>query len=445
MANYLPHLADRVLNRPLLLDPAKAEVILAALDGRIFLPGTLEAGDEGAQAEGSDQPGVSSRSGVNPSAALPPEANRLLGSNRRENGWSITRKIGNSSVITIDGSLVNRGAWVGANSGLTSYEGIEAQIVQAAADRETNSIILDINSFGGEATGMFALAATIREIRDEKPIVALINDTAASAAYGIASAANEIVISPTSLVGSIGVVMMHLDRSAEMKAKGISPTFIHAGAHKVDGHPFGPLPESVKAALQRDVGTFYDRFVEVVEAGRGSRTTAQRARETEARTFIGQQAIDAGLADRIGTLAEIVASFKQPGPSGSTQSERTRMETANTVPQAEHDKAVADARTAGATEATARIKSILTCEAAKGREPMAQTLALETSMSAEEASKVLASAPSGAAAAPAATTQTIEQRAAGTAEMGAASEEDKVVAASSGWKSSVEQFNARQG
>jgi capsid assembly protease len=433
MPNFLPHLADRVLNRPLLLDPSKAEIILAVLEGRI-LPGSMEAGDEGAQAGGS------------PSSALPPEANRLLGTHRRENGYSLTRKIGNSSVITIDGSLVNRGAWVGASSGLTSYEGIEALLMAAATDQETNSIILDINSFGGEATGMFALAGAIRAIREQKPVVALINDTAASAAYGIASSADEIVVSPTSIVGSIGVVMMHLDRSEEMKAKGIRPTFIHAGAHKVDGHPFGPLPESVKAALQRDVGTFYDRFLETVEAGRGARTTSQRARETEARTYIGQQAIEAGLADRIGTLADIVASFKATGQaSGRTSQENARMsgENTNTITQEAHTAAVATARKEGAVEATGRIKAILTCEEAKGREPMAQTLALETSMSAEEAAKVLASAPAASTPAPAATTQTIEQRSQGGAEIGAASEEDKVVAAKSGWKAVIDGHNAR--
>lgn len=287
--SFLPLLADRVLNRPLLLDPAKAETIFAVLEGRITL--------------GADN--------VAPLAEIErasPEASRLVGSYRRENRPAgLSRKIGNTAVITVDGSLVNRGAWIGASSGLTSYEGLTAQIEDAAADREIAGILLDINSGGGEATGMFALASTIRAARASKPVIAFVNDVAASAAYGIASAADEVVVSPTSIVGSIGVVMLHLDRSKEVAAKGITPTLIHSGAHKVDGHPFGPLADDVRARLQADADTFYDRFLETVEAGRGARTTAQRARQTEARIFIGQASIDAGLADRMATFAEAVA------------------------------------------------------------------------------------------------------------------------------------------
>jgi membrane-bound ClpP family serine protease len=86
---------------------------------------------------------------------------------------------------------------------------------------EVQSILFDIDSPGGEAAGMFNLAATIREARKWKRVVASVNDIAASAAYGIASAADEIVVSPTSIIGWIGVVMMHLGRSGELAANGI--------------------------------------------------------------------------------------------------------------------------------------------------------------------------------------------------------------------------------
>lgn len=299
--NFLPLLADRVLNRPLLLDPAKAETIFAVLEGRITLGVPF-----------ADAPDAN---------ALLPDASRMVGSYRRDNRpVGLSRKVGNAAVITVDGSLVNRGAWIGASSGLTSYEGLTAQIEDAAADREVAGILLDINSPGGEATGMFALAATIRAARGSKPVVAFVNDVAASAAYGIASAADEIVVSPTSIVGSIGVVMLHLDRSKELADKGIKPTLIHSGANKVDGNPFAALSDDVRASLQADADTFYDRFLETVEAGRGQRTTAQRARQTEARTFIGQAAIDAGLADRMATFAEAVAMAGGGSASGSSRS-----------------------------------------------------------------------------------------------------------------------------
>jgi ClpP class serine protease len=94
----------------------------------------------------------------------------------------------------------------------------------------------------------------------------------------------------------------------------VKPTLIFAGRHKVDGHPFGPLPPEVVADKQRQIGVIYDQFVETVAAGRGARTTAQRARETEARVYIGGDAVKAGLADRIGSLDQFIAELSNRKP-----------------------------------------------------------------------------------------------------------------------------------
>lgn len=292
--NYLPLLADRVLNRPLLVHPDKAATILNVLEGRIVL---------GAVGDGQ----------------AAPDASRFVGTNDRPDGAGrrrFTRAAGKTAIITIDGSLVNRGAWIGASSGLTSYEGIGAQLDEVEAEARAGhleNLVIDMNSYGGEATGMYGIAAKVRNLRKRMHVVAVVNDVAASAGFGIVSGADVIVVSPTSLVGSIGVVMMHVDRSGEMSAKGLRPTLIHAGAKKVDGHPFGPLSENVRAEMQKDVLAFYDRFLETVEAGRGkARLSAKKARETEADVFIGQEAIDAGLADRIGTLEDVLAELSRP-------------------------------------------------------------------------------------------------------------------------------------
>ena len=297
--NVLPLLTQRVFNRPLLIHPGMADALYGVLDGRINV-GSFAAD------------------------VLPPtpEASQFKGTRIREDGTSRTvRATGKTALVTIDGSLVNRGAWMGKDfcTGLVSYEGINAQLDEVAVEAGIENVILDINSYGGEANGMAGTARKVRELRKTKYVIAVINDVAASAGYGLASGADEIVVSETSVVGSIGVVMLHLDRSAEMAAKGVRPTFIHAGAHKVDGHPFGPLPEGVRADMQRDVMAFYDQFLGVVEAGRGkSRLNVKRARETEARTFIGQSAVDAGLADRVASLDDVLAELSKPrarGPS----------------------------------------------------------------------------------------------------------------------------------
>jgi capsid assembly protease len=315
-STFLARMADRVLNRPLLIHPAKAETIFGVLEGRI----TLDAVPEAEKLEPK------------------PDASRFVGGYRRPNGEStrFTRVSGNTALVSATGSLVNRGAWVGANSGLTSYEGLGAQVDEIAADKDIRNVILDIDSYGGEATGMAALASKIRGLRQTKYVVAVVNDVAASAGYGIASSADEIVVSPTSIVGSIGVVMLHLDRSGELQAKGIRPTLIHAGAKKVDGNPFGPLPDNVRADMQKDVLAFYDQFLGTVEAGRAfptdarrkSRLPADKARATEADTFIGEEAIALGLADRMASLDEVLAELSRPvRAAGSSSSKRkTRMD-----------------------------------------------------------------------------------------------------------------------
>ena len=418
MSNFLARIADRVLNRPLLLEPAKADIILGVLEGRI-LPGF--GGVEGATAVEHEN------------APPSPEASRFYGNNSRMNRpGSFVRASGSTAIITIDGSLVNRGAWIGASSGLTSYEGIGAQLDDVANDPEISALVIDMNSPGGEATGMFAVAAKVREVAKKKRVIAVVNDMAASAGYGIISGATEIVVSPTSVVGSIGVVMMHIDRSGEMQMKGLRPTFIHAGANKVDGHSFGPLSDDVRNRLQADVNTFYDQFLATVEAGRGkSRLSAAKARATEAKTYIGQAAIDAGLADRIGTFESVLAELNRPAASGAGKSskEKARMDGIENTPTASgispeahasalnaaRAEALAEGRKAGAVEATTRIRAILTADAAKGREATAMSFALDTSMSAEEAVKALGTVPA-AAAAP--TIPSIQQRSAALPEMG---------------------------
>lgn len=374
-------IAERALNRPLLIHPHKAEVIMQVLQGRLPLDG------------GS-------------LAALTPEANRFIGSYRRENGDGLSPATARTSIVTIVGSMVNRGAWIGANSGLTSYEGIAAQLRDAENDPEVDNVILDIDTPGGEATGMYALAEQVRRLRETKNVVAVVNDVAASAGYGIASAADEIVVTPTSMVGSVGVVLLHVDRSGELAEAGLKPTLIFAGAHKVDGHPFGPLPAAVRSDLQKEVLVFYDRFVATVVAGRGDRLSDADVRATEARTYLGEEAISLGLADRVGTIDDVLADLTPASRGKSSKRKEKSVDPNKTepaadapkgVPQAEHDTAVAAARTegekAGATAAQTRIAAILRSEAAKGRADQAMTLALDTTVSAEEAEKILAAAP----------------------------------------------------
>ena len=361
---YLARIATRVLNRPLLVHPQTAQTIAMVLGGRIGL---------------ADHP--------------TPESNRLFGE-RSESGGYAYRVIERVAVIPAIGELINRGAWIGASSGLVSYEGVAAQIALALGDKDVDAIVLDIDSPGGEVAGIERLADDIAAAREQKPVVAFVNDMAASAAYWLASQADQIMVSTTSMVGSIGVVVLHVDASGQLEDKGLKPTLIFAGAHKVDGHPFGPLPDTVASDLQAEVNAYYEQFLAGVARGRGSRFSAEQARETQARVLIGADAVSAGMADVVGGFTEAIALARSliSGPAGQQQRrgmmpdennspqamDTTSQVVTDTVSRAEHDAAVTAARDAGASAERDRFAAILGDEKVKGREGAALDLAIKS-------------------------------------------------------------------
>ncbi|MDR7220350.1 S49 family peptidase [Aminobacter aminovorans] len=263
----------------------------------------------------------------------------------KRNPYNVSNGVG---IITVTGSLVNRGAWIGANSGLTSYEGIQHQLKAIAADASVHSVILDLATPGGEAIGAFETAALVRSLAATKRTVALVNGIAASAGYAIASGASEIVTTETGLSGSIGVVMLHADFSRHLANEGISPTLIFAGDHKVDANPFEPLSKEVREDLEAEVTAFYDLFLKTVAEGRGARTTVDMARATQARTFMGAAAVAAGLADRLGTFESVLSELSraaQPNSGGrsTVQQRRPSMDKTNGAPDAASNAGITQA------------------------------------------------------------------------------------------------------
>lgn len=321
------------------------------------------------------------------------------------------------ALINVFGELVNRGAWIGASSGLTSYEGLDAQLLTAAEDSRVRAVVLDMNSPGGQASGAMETAALVRRVAQSKPVVAFVNAQAASAAYAIASGAPRIVTTPSGMLGSIGVVWMHVDRSEQIAKSGVRPTLLHAGAYKVDGHPLAALPDDARARIQAQIDDVYALFVDTVAAHRPM--TAAAVRQTEAGVLMGQRAVDVGLADAVGSLDDVFAFLNRDRTSGrlslaggymSETNKGTAVPGANaeTVTKAEHDAAVASAHSAGHTEGVKagtkaereRIGAVLGHDNAKGRESLAQHFAFKTEMPAEAAIEALAAAAPAAAAAP---------------------------------------------
>jgi signal peptide peptidase SppA len=301
-------IAGRFFNKPLFLMPETAEVISAVLLQR-FTAGASAGGGESDAGETHQLFAPTRTEGgfeVHKPRASRFHGDYALGEDGRPLPYRRTQE--GTAIITLVGEFVNRGSWVGASSGLISYEGFKHQMRAAGADPKTRNIVLDIESPGGEAVGAFEAAETVREVAAKKNVIAVVNGMAASAAYAIASGARQIVVMPTGIAGSIGVVMLHLDLSKALADRGIKPTLIFAGDHKVDGNPYEALPEAVREDFQRECDSFYAQFVDCVASGRkGMSKDAIRA--TQARVFKGQDAVDTGLADTVGTLEEVLAEL----------------------------------------------------------------------------------------------------------------------------------------
>lgn len=183
--------------------------------------------------------------------------------------------------------------------GGTSTEAISLQFQAALASDEVKSILLEVNSPGGTVYGVAELADEIYAARGKKPIVAAINSLGASAAYWIASAAEEVVVTPSGEVGSIGVYATHQDVSAALEQEGIKVTLISAGKYKTEGNPYEELKEPARAAIQERVDYSYQMFAGGVARNRGVGLDAVMDGYGEGRVLKAEDALAEGLVDQI--------------------------------------------------------------------------------------------------------------------------------------------------
>ncbi|WP_127803855.1 S49 family peptidase [Hydrogenophaga sp. NH-16] len=269
----LPHLAARLFGVPLAIHRPKLDIILSVLGARIGLAD------------------LAAPVGYTPAARAPGPPS------------------GKVAVIPIHGTLVRRTSGLEAESGLASYTGIAAQLDAALTSPEVAAILLDIDSPGGESGGVFDLADRIRVASQVKPVWAVANDMAFSAAYALASAATRVFVARTGGVGSIGVIAMHIDQSVKDAKDGVRYTAVFAGERKNDLNPHEPLSDAAHAVLKAEVDRVYELFVETVARHRGLDANAVRA--TEAGLFFGPDAVATGLADAVGSLDDALTQLTQ--------------------------------------------------------------------------------------------------------------------------------------
>ena len=269
----LPHLAARLFGVPLAIHRPKLDVILSVLGSRIGLAD------------------LAAPVGYTPAARAPGPPS------------------GKVAVIPIHGTLVRRTSGIEAESGLASYTGLAAQLDAALASPEIAAILLDIDSPGGESGGVFDLADRIRAASEVKPVWAVANDMAFSAAYALASAATRVFVARTGGVGSIGVIAMHVDQSVKDAQDGVRYTAVFAGERKNDLNPHEPISNEAHVVLKAEVDRIYDLFVETVARHRG--LDADTVRATEAGLFFGPDAVATGLADAVGSLDDALTQLTQ--------------------------------------------------------------------------------------------------------------------------------------
>lgn len=229
------------------------------------------------------------------------EIEELIGEDKRPT--QIRR--GKVAVIPLYGVIMPRADVFMNISGGTSMQKLQATLIEADRDSKVASIVLDIASPGGSVELVPETAEVIRNL--QTPTVAVANTDAASAAYWIAAQADELVVTPSGEVGSIGVWTAHQNIAGAQQKAGLETTLISAGKYKVEGNPFGPLEEEARDAMQAKVDHYYDMFVADVARGRGTSAGDVRSGFGEGRMVTAADAVKEGMADRIATLDQIVS------------------------------------------------------------------------------------------------------------------------------------------
>lgn len=209
-------------------------------------------------------------------------------------------------IVSIRGSLTNRDSWMNEFMGMTSYPEIRRALTQAATDPSITHILLDIDSGGGAVAGVADVTNLLQQVSAVKPVYAFTDGTMASAAYWIGSTAERVFASRTAMLGSIGVIATHMEMSRRLEKEGIGVNVVRAGEHKALLNRFEPATPKALAGLQAQLDQVYDVFIEHVAEARGTTVAIADKQMGQGREFVGEAAVNAGLADAITTFDKVV-------------------------------------------------------------------------------------------------------------------------------------------
>jgi protease-4 len=227
----------------------------------------------------------------------------------RDPSWT-SRRV---ALIDISGILMNAHEPGFFSEGEHPVSFAVEKLAAAEADSRVRAVVLRINSPGGTVTASDTIYEEILAFkkRSGKPVVAYFQDVAASGAYYLACAADEIIAQRTSVTGSIGVIMQMFDFSETMSKIGVRTDAITSGPYKDAGSPLRPMTPKEREVFQGLVDHFYEQFVKVVDAGRSDISTEQVANLANGQVYSAREALDLGMIDRIGTLHDAIEAAKR--------------------------------------------------------------------------------------------------------------------------------------
>ena len=226
----------------------------------------------------------------------------------RRDSAARTTKGGQIAVLPFYGVATQRPPpAMASGSGLMSTQAFSGELRAALSDGSVGGILIDVDSPGGSVYGVQELANEIYQARSQKPIVAIANSLAASAAYWIGSSASEFYITPGGEAGSIGVYATHQDASKMLENEGVKTSLISAGRYKVEGSPYGPLDDEARAHMQSRVDDYYAAFTRSVAKNRGVDVDAVRNGMGEGRVYGAAQAKAAGMVDDVATFDQVLS------------------------------------------------------------------------------------------------------------------------------------------
>ena len=226
---------------------------------------------------------------------------------------SVSNSGGGIAVLPLYGIVTQRGNMVDdvSGPGTASTQQFSNLLRAALQDETVSQILIDIDSPGGSVYGVAELADEIVSARDQKPVVAIANSLAASAAYWIGCSASEFYVTPGGEVGSIGVWQAHQDYSKAMDEAGVKTTLISAGKFKVEGNPYAPLDEEAQGFMQSRVDDYYAAFTKAVAKGRGVPISQVRDGMGQGRVLGADAALASSMVDGIATFEDVVKKMRR--------------------------------------------------------------------------------------------------------------------------------------